>query len=46
MYVAHACELRQKRISVPELPTAARHHAAGLTAAAGIFWLRWLDYIL
>ncbi len=45
-YVAHASELRQKRISVPELRAAAHRHAPALTAAAGVFWQRWLDYIL
>lgn len=45
-YVAHACELRQKGISVPELRAAARKHAPALVTAATVFWRRWLDYIL
>ncbi len=45
-YVAHACELRQKGISVPELRAAARKHGPALEAAARVFWQRWLDHIL
>ena len=45
-YVAHACELRQKKISVAGLRAAARKHGPRLEAAAGVFWQRWLDHIL
>jgi GMP synthase (glutamine-hydrolysing) len=45
-YVAHASELRQKGISVPELRAAARKYGPALEAAADVFWQRWLDHIL
>ncbi len=45
-YVAHVCELRQKKISVAGLRAAARKHGPRLEAAAGVFWQRWLDHIL
>lgn len=45
-YVGHACELRQKGISVQQLRAAAQMHAPALARSAAIFWKLWLDYIL
>jgi GMP synthase (glutamine-hydrolysing) len=45
-YVGHACELRQKAISVVELRAAANRHAPAFAHAAAQFFKLWLDYIL
>jgi GMP synthase (glutamine-hydrolysing) len=45
-YVGHTCELRQKRISIPQLRTDARSYASALLSAVTAFWTLWLDYIL
>jgi GMP synthase (glutamine-hydrolysing) len=45
-YVGHACELRQKGISVWQLRADAHKHAPALLKAAIQFWKLWLDYIL
>ena len=45
-YLGHACELRQKEVSVPQLRANAHRYAPALTKAAGQFWNLWLDYIL
>lgn len=44
-YVGHACELRHAGISVTELRSASREHAAALEAAAARFWALSLDQI-
>ncbi|HEY1803292.1 MAG TPA: glutamine amidotransferase [Terracidiphilus sp.] len=45
-YVGHTCELRQKRISIPQLRADAHLYAPALLQAASQFWKLWLDYIL
>lgn len=45
-YVGHACELRQKEVSVPQLRASAHRYAPALLEAAQRFWNLWLDYIL
>ncbi len=45
-YVGHVCELRQKRVSVPQLRISAHRYAPALIRAAQQFWNFWLDYIL
>lgn len=45
-YVAHACELHQKELSIPKLREDARKYAPGLQQAARLFWKLWLSSIL
>jgi GMP synthase (glutamine-hydrolysing) len=45
-YVGHACELRQKGLSIAQLRDAANRHAPALAPAAAQFFKLWLDYIL
>ena len=45
-YVGHSCELRQKRISIPQLRAESDANAPALIKAATQFWKGWLDYIL
>jgi GMP synthase (glutamine-hydrolysing) len=45
-YVGHACELRQKAISIAQLRAEANRHAAALNHASAQFFKLWLDYIL
>ncbi len=45
-YVGHACELRQKRISVEQLRSDTHTYGPAIEEAAGRFWKLWLNYIL
>jgi GMP synthase (glutamine-hydrolysing) len=45
-YVGHACELRQRGLSIAQLREAASRHAPILAPAATQFFKLWLDYIL
>lgn len=42
-FVAHACELGQQRIGIPQLRAQSLRHAPALAAAAARFWNHWLS---